>query len=55
MYTAVPGSQGVYNAFETDGWRQWLAQNGYMIVDINNRGNGNYGSKFMKIVYEQLG
>ncbi len=50
-----PGSQGIYNAFESDGWRQWLAQNGYMIVDINNRGNGNYGSKFMKIVYGQLG
>ena len=50
-----PGSQGVFNSFEVDGWRQWLAQNGYVIVDINNRGNGNYGSKFMKIVYKQLG
>ncbi len=50
-----PGSQGVFNSFEADGWRQWLAQNGYVIVDINNRGNGNYGSKFMKIVYEHLG
>ncbi len=50
-----PGSQDVFNSFETDGWRQWLAQNGYVIVDINNRGNGNYGSEFMKIVYEQLG
>ncbi len=50
-----PGSQGVTNSFETDGWRQWLAQNGYIIIDINNRGNGNYGSNFMKIVYKHLG
>ena len=50
-----PGSQGVFNAFEADGLRQWLAQNDYVIVDINNRGNGDYGSKFMKVVYEQLG
>ncbi len=50
-----PGSQDVFNSFETDGLHQWLAQNGYIVVDINNRGNGNYGSKFMKIVYKQLG
>lgn len=50
-----PGSQGVFNSFETDGFRQWLAQNGYLIVDINNRGSGDYGSKFMKIVYGRLG
>ncbi len=50
-----PGSQGVFNAFEADGLRQWLAQNNYVIVDINNRGNGDYGRKFMKVVYEQLG
>ncbi len=50
-----PGSQGVFNSFETDGWRQWLAQNGYIIIDVNSRGNGNYSSQFMKIVYKQLG
>ncbi len=50
-----PGSQGVFNSFETDGFRQWLAQNSYLIVNINNRGNGDYGSRFMKVVYEQLG
>jgi len=35
--------------------QQWLAQNGYICVNINNRGVANYGSKFMKIVYKQLG
>jgi len=50
-----PGSQGVYNAFETSGWHQFLAQKGYAIANINNRGNGGYGRDFEKIVYKQLG
>ena len=50
-----PGAQGVYNTFETNGWHQWLAQNGYVIANINNRGNGGYGSDFEKCVYMHLG
>jgi dipeptidyl-peptidase-4 len=50
-----PGSQDVYNAFSASGWTQWLAQEGYIVVDVNNRGNNNYGSAFMKVVYKQLG
>lgn len=50
-----PGSQGVYNSFATNGWHQYLAQQGYVVANINNRGNGGYGSKFEKIVYKQLG
>jgi dipeptidyl-peptidase 4 len=50
-----PGSQGVYNSFETSGWNQYLAQQGYVIANINNRGNGGYGSKFEKVVHKQLG
>ncbi len=50
-----PGSQAVYNAFETNGFHQYLAQEGYIVVDVNNRGTANYGSDFMKIVYKQLG
>ena len=50
-----PGSQGVYNSFETSGWNQYLAQQGYVVVNINNRGNGGYGSKFEKVVHKQLG
>lgn len=50
-----PGSQGVYNSFETSGWNQYLAQQGYVVANINNRGNGGYGSDFEKIVHKQLG
>jgi dipeptidyl-peptidase-4 len=50
-----PGSQQVYNAFATSGWTQWLAQQGYIIIGLNNRGTNNYGSAFMKVVYKQLG
>lgn len=50
-----PGSQGVYNSWESNGWVQYLAQEGYVIVNINNRGSGGYGSEFEKIVYKHLG
>ncbi len=50
-----PGSQGVYNTFETSGLNQYLAQLGYVIANINNRGNGGYGSAFEKVVYKELG
>jgi dipeptidyl-peptidase-4 len=50
-----PGSQQVYNSFASNGWTQWLAQEGYVIVGVNNRGTNNYGSAFMKVVYKQLG
>ncbi|MEP6491801.1 MAG: S9 family peptidase [bacterium] len=50
-----PGSQGVYNQFNPSGWPQWLTQNGYIVVDVNNRGTNNYGRDFMKVVYKQLG
>jgi dipeptidyl-peptidase-4 len=50
-----PESHMVDDRFGTDGWQQWLAQKGYICVDINNRGVANYGSAFMKVVYRQLG
>jgi dipeptidyl-peptidase-4 len=50
-----PESHSVYNKFSADGWQQWLAQNDYLVVDINNRGISNYGSAFMKIGYKELG
>ncbi len=50
-----PGSQAVYNQFDASSWKQWLAQNGYIVVDVNNRGTNNYGRDFMKVVYKQLG
>ncbi len=50
-----PGSQQVYDEFSHSGWHQWLAQEGYIVVGVNNRGTNNYGSAFMKLVYEHLG
>jgi dipeptidyl-peptidase-4 len=50
-----PESHDIFNAFSTDTWQQWLAQNGYIVANVNNRGIANYGSAFMKLVYKQLG
>lgn len=50
-----PGAQGVYNSWASGGWVQYLAQQGYVVVNVNNRGSGGYGREFEKIVYKQLG
>jgi dipeptidyl-peptidase-4 len=50
-----PGSQGVYDQFNSSTQQQWLAQQGYIVVNVNNRGTNNYGSAFMKVVYKHLG
>jgi dipeptidyl-peptidase-4 len=50
-----PGSQQVYNEWGNDGWAQYLAQQGYVVVGLNNRGSGNYGRDFMELIYRELG
>ncbi|MGH7590438.1 MAG: S9 family peptidase, partial [Gemmatimonadales bacterium] len=50
-----PGSQEVYNSWGGSGFSEWLAQHGYIVVGLNNRGTNNYGSAFMKVVYKHLG
>ena len=50
-----PGSQQVYNTFTSSGWNQYLAQQGFIVVGLNNRGSGNYSRDFQKQVYKQLG
>jgi dipeptidyl-peptidase 4 len=50
-----PESHSVYNSFDFSAWDQWLAQQGYIVVDVNNRGNANYGSAFLKVGYKNLG
>jgi dipeptidyl-peptidase 4 len=50
-----PGSQQVYNQWHTSGWEQYLAQQGFIVVGLNNRGSGNYSRDFQKMVYRQLG
>ena len=55
MIYGGPGSQGVYDQFETNAWAQYLVQNGYIIANVNNRGSGGYGKAFEKAVYKNLG
>ncbi|WP_325307864.1 S9 family peptidase [Longimicrobium sp.] len=50
-----PGSQQVYDEFGNDGYDQWLAQHGYIVIGVNNRATNNYGAAFMKRVYKHLG
>lgn len=50
-----PGAQSVYNQFESNSWVQYLAQEGWVVASINNRGSGGYGREFEKIVYRNLG
>ena len=50
-----PESHDIFDNFTTNAWAQWLAQNGYVVANVNNRGIANYGSAFMKSVYKQLG
>ncbi|MCC5927083.1 MAG: S9 family peptidase [Bacteroidetes bacterium] len=50
-----PGAQSVYNQFETNMWRQYLAAQGFIVASVNNRGSGGRGREFEKIVYRNLG
>ncbi len=50
-----PGAQSVYNQWGVSAWHQYLAQNGYVVIQLNNRGGGGYGREFEKIVYKNLG
>ncbi|HKV70195.1 MAG TPA: DPP IV N-terminal domain-containing protein [Gemmatimonadales bacterium] len=50
-----PGSQQVYNDWSASGWEEWLAEQGYLVIGLNNRPANNYGSAFMKAAYKHLG
>ena len=50
-----PEFQAVSNEFSKDAWMQYMAQLGYVIVKVNNRGSASYGRDFKKIVYGRLG
>lgn len=52
-----PGSQEVlnkWNGFDFM-WHQLLAQNGYIVLCVDNRGTGARGRDFRTITYERLG
>lgn len=52
-----PGSQTVQNSWGGANylWYQSLAQQGYIIVSVDNRGTGARGEEFKKMTYQQLG
>jgi dipeptidyl-peptidase-4 len=51
-----PGSQTVVNRWGTiNAWHQMLAQRGYIVVSVDNRGTGFRGERFKKMTYLNLG
>lgn len=52
-----PGSNTVNDAWgsKTQMWELMLAQQGYIIVSVDNRGTGNRGREFKNCTYKQLG
>lgn len=52
-----PGSQTVKNEWDSRDffWYQTLAQKGYIIVSVDNRGTGARGNAFRTVTYGQLG
>ncbi len=52
-----PGSQTVTNSWGGSNffWHQMLAQKGYIVVSVDNRGTGGRGVEFKKCTYKQLG
>jgi dipeptidyl-peptidase-4 len=52
-----PGSQTVIDAWggQTYVWHQQLAQAGYLVASVDNRGTGARGAKFKKATYLHLG
>jgi len=53
-----PGSQEVMNKWNSFGyywWLQMMAQKGYIICIVDNRGTGGRGEEFKKMTYLQLG
>ncbi|WP_019989545.1 S9 family peptidase [Rudanella lutea] len=52
-----PGSQTVKNEWDSRDyfWYQMLAQKGYIIVSVDNRGTGARGNAFRTVTYGQLG
>ncbi|MCF6170559.1 MAG: S9 family peptidase [Bacteroidales bacterium] len=52
-----PGSQTVTNSFGNFNyfWYQMMAENGIIVISVDNRGTGARGEEFKKMTYKELG
>ena len=51
-----PGNQQVKNSFWSNNyWHQMLAQKGFIVACVDNRGTGGKGAEFKKMTYKELG
>lgn len=52
-----PGVQLITNSFNAGAslWMNWLAEQGYIVFTIDNRGSSNRGAKFKNVIHRQLG
>jgi dipeptidyl-peptidase-4 len=52
-----PGSQTVTDSWGGSNyfWHQMLAQKGYIVVSVDNRGTGARGVDFKKVTYKEMG
>lgn len=52
-----PGSQTVLNRWDTgfSWWYKYIAEQGYIVACVDNRGTGGRGTEFRKMTYLQLG
>ena len=50
-----PGSQSAANNWSHNVWFDYLAQEGYLVVCVDNRGTGFRGAEFKKMTYLDLG
>lgn len=52
-----PGNQQVMNRWGGNRaiWNQYMAQQGYIVACVDNRGTGGRGEEFKKLTYKQLG
>lgn len=52
-----PGSQTVKNEWgrSQDQWLRYMAQSGYIVISVDNRGTGGRGAEFKKMTYMKLG
>ena len=55
FYYFVSHSDPELNRLVREGRNQMLAQKGYVVVSVDNRGTGGRGADFKKVTYKQLG